>query len=565
MQITFQSEARGKLLRGADQLADTVKITLGPKGRNVALYQKRNAQGAKLSDRAGSGAPVLITNDGASIAESIVLPDALENAGAQLLRQAAEKTNADAGDGTTTAIVLAQALLHDADNYIENGVIYDATPKNVPMLTPGGINSQNKTGYTGLLGPENFAVDPDNPNIYYMCSIHDRLFVFEQKEDGEFVQVGHLDRTNAPVNHNWKYTVGAVGCDVNFDAQGNLWFGVWANDLAYPPYVVLPKSKFKNSDGSLKDLSLITKDDWYESKAKGVDKGERDMGSVFTKDGIMLNWDRRYADAVTLFVTDTKGTANTADDVYVELTGILDQDGKTFDPYRWISGVIDSRGRVWLGTANGIVEIAEPAKMTNPTSRITRLKVPRNDGTIYADYLLEGVQVNDIACDASDRKWVATENSGVYLVSQAGDKILEHYTTSNSMLPSNAVYSVFCDPRSNIVYFGTANGLLAYNSTSSPAAEDFSEVYAYPNPVRPDYTGWITIKGLMDNSLVKIADSAGNVVAQIKSDGGMAVWDGCNVSGERVRTGVYFVFVSANNGSVDSSSKGAVTKILVVN
>ena len=203
--------------------------------------------------------------------------------------------------------------------------------------------------------------------------------------------------------------------------------------------------------------------------------------------------------------------------------------------------------------------------MTNPTSRITRLKVPRNDGTIYADYLLEGVQVNDIACDASDRKWVATENSGVYLVSQAGDKILEHYTTSNSMLPSNAVYSVFCDPRSNIVYFGTDNGLLAYNSTSSPAAEDFSEVYAYPNPVRPDYTGWITIKGLMDNSLVKIADSAGNVVAQIKSDGGMAVWDGCNVSGERVRTGVYFVFVSANNGSVDSSSKGAVTKILVVN
>ena len=92
MQITFQSEARGKLLRGADQLADTVRITLGPKGRNVALYQKRNAQGAKLSDRAGSGAPVLITNDGASIAESIVLPDALENAGAQLLRQRRKRT-----------------------------------------------------------------------------------------------------------------------------------------------------------------------------------------------------------------------------------------------------------------------------------------------------------------------------------------------------------------------------------------------------------------------------------------------------------------------------------------
>ena len=85
MQITFQAEARRKMLRGADQLADTVRVTLGPKGRNAALYQKRNEQGAKLSDRAGSGAPVLITNDGASIAESIVLPDALENAGNQVV------------------------------------------------------------------------------------------------------------------------------------------------------------------------------------------------------------------------------------------------------------------------------------------------------------------------------------------------------------------------------------------------------------------------------------------------------------------------------------------------
>lgn len=113
MQITFQSEARMKLLRGADQLADTVKVTLGPNGRNVAMYQKRNQQNATYADRAGSDAPVLITNDGATIAESIVLPDKLENTGAQLLRQAASRTNEVAGDGTTTAIVLAQSLLHE--------------------------------------------------------------------------------------------------------------------------------------------------------------------------------------------------------------------------------------------------------------------------------------------------------------------------------------------------------------------------------------------------------------------------------------------------------------------
>ncbi len=123
MQITFQTDARTKLLLGADKLADAVKVTLGPKGRNVAMHQKQNRQGASLADNA-TDTPVLITNDGASIAESVVLPDALENAGAQLLRQAAVKTNTDAGDGTTTAIVLAQALAHEL--FLQEGAGADA-------------------------------------------------------------------------------------------------------------------------------------------------------------------------------------------------------------------------------------------------------------------------------------------------------------------------------------------------------------------------------------------------------------------------------------------------------
>lgn len=114
MNITFEAQARQKLLAGADQLANAVRVTLGPKGRNAALYQKRNQQGASYADRAGPGAPVLISNDGATIAESIILSDPLENAGAQILREAASKTNVAAGDGTTTATVLAQSLLHEA-------------------------------------------------------------------------------------------------------------------------------------------------------------------------------------------------------------------------------------------------------------------------------------------------------------------------------------------------------------------------------------------------------------------------------------------------------------------
>lgn len=113
MQIAYGAQARAKVLSGADRLADAVRVTLGPKGRNGAVHQKKNTQGASFADRAEPGAPVLITNDRATIAESIVLPDPMEDLGVQLLRQVSNKAKEAAGDGTSTAIVLAQAMLHE--------------------------------------------------------------------------------------------------------------------------------------------------------------------------------------------------------------------------------------------------------------------------------------------------------------------------------------------------------------------------------------------------------------------------------------------------------------------
>ncbi len=188
--------------------------------------------------------------------------------------------------------------------------------------------------------------------------------------------------------------------------------------------------------------------------------------------------------------------------------------------------------------------------------------MPRNDGTSLADYLLDGMRVTCIAVDASNRKWLGTNISGLYLVNENGSEVLAHFTTENSDIPSDCVYSVACDDNSNRVYVGTDVGLAVYSADAAPPADDYSNVYAYPNPVRPEYTGWITVTGLMDDSLVKIADAAGNVFYSGRSEGGMITWDGCNSSGQRVKTGVYFLYVSQNNGS---QSSGAVTKILVVN
>ena len=211
---------------------------------------------------------------------------------------------------------------------------------------------------------------------------------------------------------------------------------------------------------------------------------------------------------------------------------------------------------------NGVIELSNPKNATNPSFTVTRIKVPRNDGTNYADYLLDAIHVTSISVDNSNRKWLGTMSDGVYLVNENGSKILEHFTSENSYHPGGITYSVYAYPFSNSVFMGTEYGLVEYSSDSSPAMEDYSNIYAYPNPVKPDYTGLITITGLMDNSLVKITDSAGHVFYTSRSEGGMVTWDGCNSVGERVKSGVYFVYVSQNE---NQQSSGAVTKIMIIN
>ena len=107
-EVKFEADARGKMLHGIDTLANAVKVTLGPKGRNVVL------------DKA-FGAP-RITKDGVTVAKEIELEDKFENMGAQMVREVASKTNDEAGDGTTTATVLAQAIVREGAKAVAAGM-----------------------------------------------------------------------------------------------------------------------------------------------------------------------------------------------------------------------------------------------------------------------------------------------------------------------------------------------------------------------------------------------------------------------------------------------------------
>lgn len=217
----------------------------------------------------------------------------------------------------------------------------------------------------------------------------------------------------------------------------------------------------------------------------------------------------------------------------------------------------DKSGNIWIGTTSGPLYIT-PADFQSGI--FTQHKVPRNDGTNLADYLLSNISTRCIAIDGGNRKWIGTEN-GVFLISADCNTQLQHFTTDNSPLPTNLILDICIDKNSNKVYFATDKGLCSYASDATQPNENMNKnnVYAYPNPVRPDYTGDITIIGLSYNADVKIVTSNGTLVNQGRSIGGSYQWNGCDTKGKRVASGVYMVEAATENGE-----KGTVTKIAII-
>ena len=158
---------------------------------------------------------------------------------------------------------------------------------------------------------------------------------------------------------------------------------------------------------------------------------------------------------------------------------------------------------------------------------------------------------------------MGTNGNGLFLVSEDGTQILKEFNSSNSYLPGNIIYSVACNASNNSVYVMTNKGLVEYISDSGGTPDhELDNLLVYPNPVRPDFMGLITIQGLRQGSIVKIADSSGLVIKQFKSDSGTATWDGCGLDGNRVSTGVYYVIASySENGG---SSQQAITKLAII-
>jgi ligand-binding sensor domain-containing protein len=258
-----------------------------------------------------------------------------------------------------------------------------------------------------------------------------------------------------------------------------------------------------------------------------------------------------------LFILDDNKTPDVfSDDKYKKL---LVQDTEN-QPISFVFSIAeDLDGNIWVGTDQGPVIYFNPEKIFDADLKASRIKIPKNDGTNLADYLLKTETITSIAVDGANRKWLGTASSGVYLLSADGTTQIKNFNELNSPLLSNSIVSLAVDNKTGEVWFGTSKGVQSFRGDATTGGEKFTKVYSFPNPVREDFKGNVTITGLIKDSEIRITDISGNLVYSTVSDGGQATWDLNTYNGHRVATGVYLIFCASKDGS-----QSYVTKMLVI-
>jgi hypothetical protein len=215
---------------------------------------------------------------------------------------------------------------------------------------------------------------------------------------------------------------------------------------------------------------------------------------------------------------------------------------------------VDLEGALWMGTNQGVAVFYDTANIFSTT----QVEIPNVIENGFLKPLLGSENVNCIAEDGANRKWIGTDH-GVWLFSADGTQQIKYFNKNNSPLLDNKITSIVVEPHTGEVFIGTAAGIISYRGGATEAVQKMSKITVYPNPVRPGFNGSIGIKGLSKNSRVKITNINGDLVYQTIANGGEATWDGKNFSGDSVSSGVYLVLI-VNKEGTDT----AVSKILIV-
>ncbi|MBR4313246.1 MAG: Por secretion system protein [Bacteroidaceae bacterium] len=444
-------------------------------------------------------------------------------------------------------LLVAGGCLNFLDKTFYNGTLMMYENGEWSSFEEDGIAAKTAGRYRNITS---IVQDPKDANHHYASSFGQGIYEFQKmkfvrqythKEKGglESVVVSPLE---SAVPTSYEYTRISR---LQYDKQGNLWI-----TNADGGFNVTCPLKIMKPDGEFVGL-------YYEELAKLPTVTE----VLLASNGLV--WVVSMREPAQLFCIDMNGTLEDTRDDRVKRFNeyFVDQDAGSVLIYFINDIAEDLNGDIWVMTNKGPYVLYNTEKAFEDNYHFTKIKVPRNDGTNYADYLLDGAYTTCVEVDAANRKWIGTLNSGLYLVGDDGIETVHHFTAENSPLPSNSIESLALDHSTGELYIGTDKGLVSYTSDATQGVGTYNddEVYAYPNPIVSCYDGLITVVGLKANSHVKVINTAGRLVAEGTSLGGTFTWDGRTPQGQRVSTGVYYVLACDEDGN-----EGVATKVLFI-
>lgn len=429
---------------------------------------------------------------------------------------------------------------------IQNGELWAVagglTPANGNTFTFGGVSIYSNNGWQGVSGLQgkinldtvydmmNVIVDPVDPTRAYTTSFAHGVVEFKNKKPIVNYSLSNSPLGSAiPGDRNYVWTYGMA-----FDKDNNLWI--------------------TNSGGQESPLVVkLTNGNWRAPNLSGI------LGKPYYAFQLIIDrndqkWFAMPGAGIGVFKGGPNDVSNASN---TKMLGVTPGKGNLTSTTVY-SLAEDLDGEIWVGTDKGVCVFYSPQAIFSGDNVDAQTVKLEQDGNVQL--LLETEAVQAIAVDDANRKWFGTSNSGVYLMSEDGTKQIYHFDEKNSPLISNNVRSISIDRATGDVFFATPKGIMSFRGSATQGLENFTDVFAYPNPVRDNYTGPIVVKGLVENTIVKITDISGSIVRELNSEGGQAIWDAKNFKGEKVGTGVYMVFCTNQDGS-----QKVATKIVVIN
>lgn len=456
--------------------------------------------------------------------------------GSGLLLHNPSETRVVSPSGPLRNEIFDLSVVAEDDIWIAHGAFsqyYNPYPLNaygISRLSEEGWQNLPYSSLSGALSIVSVVPNPNDTSQVFACAMHQGL----------------LEINNGVVGTLWNHTnSGLESLDPNELGQNPNYRSVRVRDVAF------------DSEGAMWSITSFV--------AKGLKKRSVD-GNWQSVDLLpVLSSPKRAAGYSKLEISPNDeiyfGSSSSGLIGYAEINGtpVLRSIGVAENlPAEDVRSVaLDYDDNLWIGTTNGLRVLYGASRMF--TQEVSASTVVLEEGGNVGE-LLANQNIKAIEVDGNNQKWVATDGAGVFLFAEDGKKTIHHFTKENSPLPTNFIQNLAYDNQSGKIFIATSSGLVAFQGNAFAPSETLENIEVYPNPIRPRYTGPLTIRGLQADCVVKITDIVGNAVYETTSTGGSVQWDMNSFSGKRVRSGVYLIFVTTKDG-MDSS----VEKVMIIN